>query len=256
MKKISIIIYINLLLFSCIDLITEEEYYESILLKGSGWFEFYQNNQNENLNLSEQFTFQIWFSGDSTATTYAPCIINLNDDSNNLAIYKNPSIETNLMIYSNSIFQEEKIDTLNLNNQNEFHLLSIVQDTSNVKVYINNILIFNQESTMTIDNIIVGGSLNTNNETENLWYGYIDEIRLWNTALTQNIITLHHEYKYKVSSSYDDVYLDYLIGLWDFRLNTIDETPVNIWQDINNHEFYTILYTVESMSNELSIVGR
>ena len=256
MKKISIIIYINLLLFSCIDLITEEEYYESILLKGSGWFEFYQNNQNENLNLSEPFTFQIWFSGDSTATTYAPCIINLNGDSDNLAIYKNPSIETNLMIYSNSVFQEEKIDTLNLNNQNEFHLLSIVQDTSNVKVYINNILIFNQESTMTIDNIIVGGSLNTNNETENLWYGYIDEIRLWNTALTQNIITLHHEYKYKVSSSYDDAYLDYLIGLWDFRLNTIDETPVNIWQDINNHEFYTILYTVESMSNELSIVGR
>ena len=119
MKKISIIVYINLFLFSCIDLITEEEYYESILLKGSGWFKIYENSQTENLNLNEQFTFQVWFSGNNTSTDYAPCILNLNGESDNLAIYKNPSIETNIMIYSNTIFQEETIDTLSLNNENE-----------------------------------------------------------------------------------------------------------------------------------------
>lgn len=256
MKKISTIVYMNLLLFSCINLITEEEYYESILLQGSGWFEFYESNQNQNLDLNEQFTFQIWFSGYDNIATDAPCIINLNGDSNNFAIYKNPSIENNLMIYSDGIVEEQTVDSLNLNNQTKFYLLSVVQDTSNVKVYINDLLIFNQENIMIINNIIAGGSSNQNNQISNLWYGHIDEMRLWNTALTSEIITLHNEYRYNVSSSYDDEYLQHLIGLWDFKLNTVGENPTNIWQDINNHEFYTILYTIESMSNELSVIGR
>ena len=51
MKKINIFIFINLLFVSCIDLITEEKYYESIYLKQSGWLEFYQNNIGENIIL-------------------------------------------------------------------------------------------------------------------------------------------------------------------------------------------------------------
>jgi len=257
MNKIFNLILINLLFISCINLIIEgEEYYESIILKGSGWFEFYQDSQTNGMNLNEDFTFQIWFSGYDNIITEAPCILNLNGDSDNLTLYKSPSIENNLMIYFNNIFQEAEIDGLNLNNQTEFHLLSVIQDSASIKIYIDDILIFNQDTTITIDHITVGGVLNPNNQVSHLWFGHIDEMRLWNTALTSEVITLHNEYPYKVSSSYEDEYLNNLMGLWEFKINTTGETPSNIWQDINNHDFYTILYTLESMSNEFSIIGR
>ena len=182
--------------------------------------------------------------------------MNLNSDSDNLTLYKSPSIENNLMIYFNNIFQEAEIDGLNLNNQTEFHLLSVIQDSASVKIYIDDILIFNQDTTIIIDHITVGGVLNPNNQVSHLWFGYIDEMRLWNTALTPEVITLHNEYPYKVSSSYEDEYLNNLMGLWEFKINTTGETPSNIWQDINNHDFYSILYTLESMSNEFSMIGR
>ena len=64
MNKIFNLILINLLFISCINfIIEEEEYYESIILKGSGWFELYQDSQTNGMNLNEDFTFQIWFSG-------------------------------------------------------------------------------------------------------------------------------------------------------------------------------------------------
>ena len=90
MKKIFNIILINLLFISCLDLIIEEEYYESIILKGSGWFELYQDNQTNSINLNEDFTFQIWFSGYDNIITEAPCILNLNGASDNLTLYKKP----------------------------------------------------------------------------------------------------------------------------------------------------------------------
>ena len=44
MIRIYAIILIHLFLTSCIDLITEEEYYESIHLKQTGWLDFYEND--------------------------------------------------------------------------------------------------------------------------------------------------------------------------------------------------------------------
>ena len=92
----------------------------------------------------------------------------------------------------------------------------------------------------------------------NLWYGYIDEIRLWETSLTQEVVDFHYEYPDKVSSSYNEQYLEHLMGLWDFKINTLGEdNPSHIFQDINDYQMYTILYTSNTgTQNELSTNGR
>ena len=57
----------------------------------------------------------------------------------------------------------------------------------------------------------------------------------------QYVIEFHNQYKYKVSSSYEDDYLDALIGLWCFRLNVEGETASNIFRDENDSNNYSIL---------------
>ena len=42
-----------------------EEFYESIYINKSGWFEFYENSTNQNIALSNYFTVQLWFSGNT-----------------------------------------------------------------------------------------------------------------------------------------------------------------------------------------------
>ena len=86
------IIALSLLLFSCIDIITEEEFYESIYLENSGWFEFYENTLGNDLNVSQNYTFQLWFSGKELSDLEAACILNINDANLNLSIYRNSNI--------------------------------------------------------------------------------------------------------------------------------------------------------------------
>ena len=257
MIKKNIIILINLLFISCIDLIIKEEYYESIHLKETGWLDFYENTASENIQLGENITFQVWFSGQELSTLEAPCILNINDDTWNLAIYRNPNISNCITIYINQeLISELEIDNIDLDNENNFYLLSVVLNEQDMNIYLNESLIFQD----TVDNnnnpTMIVGAQKINNSISNLWYGYIDEVRLWDIALADSIINFHNEYKYKVSSSYDDYYLDELIGLWDFKVNTIGDSPSNTFQDVNEYDTYTIIYNLGTISSELSTNGR
>jgi len=44
--------------------------------------------------------------------------------------------------------------------------------------------------------------------------------------------------------------------LWDFRINASEDNINNIFQDVNDNLNYAIIYTLESMSNNLSEIGR
>ena len=251
------ILLINLLFISCIDLITDEEFYESIYLNKSGWFEFYENNQNQNIPLLNYFTFQIWLSGNSDLNLEAPCILNINNTYWDLAIYKNSNSNNFLMIYLNQeLVSEIEIENIDLHNPNNFYLISVVIKQQNIIIYFNENQIFETSIISDLNSKIIAGAYKNNETITNLWSGYVDEIRLWQDTLTTEIITFHNQYPYKVSSSYEDPYLNNLIGLWDFRINTLDENPSNRFQDINNNDNYTIIYTLESMTNELSTNGR
>ena len=258
MKNVTLMILINFFLVSCIDIITEEEFYESVHIEGSGWFEFYENDEFENSIFSESFTVQIWFSGQNNIGDMGPCILNIKNEIGNLAIYRDLHINNNLIIYLNDMLIEEvEITDMNLEEKENFYLLSVVIDDNNGSLYLNDVMIKDDIEINGMEhNIIVGGRLDTNNSPNNLWYGYIDEIRIWNTALTEEIISFHNQYPDKVSSSYEDEYLPHLIGLWDFKIDSYIETIPYIFQDINENNIYAIIYTLEFMTNELSLLGR
>ena len=251
------IIALSLLLFSCINIITEEEFYESIYLENSGWFEFYDNTVGNDLNVSQNYTFQLWFSGKELSDLEAACILNINDTNLNLSIYRNSNINNQLTIYLNDqLAGEITIESVDFNNENNFYLLSVIVDNQTLSIYFNENQILQENINQSLNPSFIVGAYKSNDTISNLWYGYIDEIRIWNQSLSQDVIEFHNEYKYKVSSSYEDDYLDALIGLWCFRLNVEGETASNIFRDENDSNNYSILYTYGISSNELSTNGR
>ena len=263
MKKIIIILAIGLFLFSCIDVITssEDDFYESVHIEGSGWFEFYQNTQDQYLELSDDFTFQVWFSGQEDTADEATCIISLNGETSKISVYRNPNINNMLMIYNGqNLIQQVEVDSVDFNNYQNFYLLSIIKNQNQVTMYLNdNPISDDNGDPLIIENTdtirpMVGATLGTN--PENLWYGYIDEMRLWNIALHDTVINFHNQYPTKVSSSYNDEYLESLNSLWDFRISMSETSISNVFQDINEQLNYTTIYTVDSMINKLSEIGR
>ena len=62
MKKLYFIILIHMFFYSCIEIIIDEEFYESIHLQRSGWFEFYEDNQNEKLQF-KYYLLLVFFGG-------------------------------------------------------------------------------------------------------------------------------------------------------------------------------------------------
>ena len=163
------------------------------------------------------------------------------------------------MIYINQIlFETEEINDMNLDIDTNFYLLSIVIEGTSLRIYINNTMLLIEENIEIVSpELIVGGYINKpEDEYGNYWYGYIDEIRLWNIALTEEIITFHNEYTDKISTSYEDEYLESLLGLWDFQIEVDTETIPYIFQDIYENQIHTIIYTLESEETELSELGR
>jgi len=265
MKNILIILAIHFFLASCIDMIkaSDEEFYESVYVQGGGWFEFYGNSETESLELNDNFTFQVWFSGQEETGSDANCILSLKGPTSNISVYRNPNINNIIMIYNNDeLLREEELDIIDFSQNQNFYLLSIIKDENEISMYLNDNQIMEDESTPLIiqsDEIIrpiIGATINDNNNPENLWYGYIDEIRYWNIALHDTVINFHNQYPTKVSASYNSDYLTSLKGLWDFKIDMSTESTDNVFQDIDENPLYTIMYTLESMSNELSELGR
>ena len=263
MKKLHFIILIHMLLYSCIEIIIDEEFYESIHLQRSGWFEFYEDNQNEKLQfeIDTNSSIQIWFSGQEQLWEISPCILNIEGENNNLSIYRTLNTNNEVAIYLNdALLQTVELESADFNDETKFYLLSAVMNNGQFLLYFNNTALLDEpvEWDGPYYSYQIGTSFNEEEHVTNLWYGYIDEIRLWETSLTQEVVDFHYEYPDKVSSSYNEQYLEHLMGLWDFKINTLGEdNPSHIFQDINDYQMYTILYTSNTgTQNELSTNGR
>lgn len=261
MIKFYFILSAQLLFYSCIDVIIHEEFYESVHLQRSGWFEFYENDENEKLQFSSDSAIQIWFSGEEESWEVAPCILNIQGENNQLSVFRSLNANNQMTVYLNgALLQTIDRNSINFDDETTFYLLSAVMNNNQIILYLNHTRLMDEPIPWDDTNYSyqVGATFNENNNVTNLWYGYIDEIRLWNTPLTQDIICFHYQYPYKVSSSYNEEYLEHLIGLWNFKINIVGEDdPSYIFQDINNHEMYTALYTSNTgQQNELSTIGR
>ena len=110
-------------------------------------------------------------------------------------------------------------------------------------------------------NIMLGAVANLNySPLENYWYGYVDEMRLWNTRLSDSTIQFQAEHPNKLGEHYRytdangieiDTYLDSLIGIWRFNLSDLTATII----DESENEHHGTIYTLPNYSIELSEKG-
>ena len=264
-----IIILITLLFNGCIDLITEQEFYESVHVQGGSWLQFFENE--EPLKFNSNFSVQIWFSGKEQIIQEAPCILSIQNSTTKLSVYRDININNNLIIYLNDnlilnlldLLDSNDEELINLSNtinfdEENFYLLTAVINDTNASIYLNDIMLINNiQIEPGASEIMIGSYLDNNQYPNNLWYGYIDEIRLWDMALTGDIIDFHNQYPDKVSSAYDDPYLNSLNGVWDFKISTQTDNIPYIYEDINENNRSLIIYGIEeAITSELSTLRR
>jgi hypothetical protein len=249
-------------LFSaCSDmLIPKNQRYKSIHLDGNGWVEVTNQNyecENGLRVFDNDFTFEVYFSGDNNNSDIAGTIFSLigkktenfidsncngqfdngeldsnedgtiDDDIDDefviIAIQNDPSIENLLSFYVNDSEEEVIFEGMNFNNPNEFHLFQVTSDGDSIKFYLDRVMAYSVEADIMIQesSLFIGASGNGNN-VNNIWDGYIDEVRLWNQILSKQHMDLHFESSNKLIETMQDSSICNLVGLWSF--NYLKET--------------------------------
>ncbi len=244
-----------LLLFSCIDLMIQEEKINSLYFTGGSWIEF---AKIDSMKLeSNDFTLQFWVSGGEVDTNEAPAIFSIIDstDEITLAVLRDANQENSITTIINSTVGKEEYSWLDWSDPDNFYLISLLfSDSKGLKIYINDSNIINSESLIDVggNKLNVGAIVNKDRTIlENFWYGYIDEVRLWNTLLADSTILFHYAHPEKLGDYYRYSYYDSLIGLWRFNW----DKPLYTIEDESDFNNDGIIYTLKGYSVELSEKG-
>jgi len=244
-----------LLLFSCIDLMIQEEKINSLYFTGGSWIEF---AKIDSMKLeSNDFTLQFWVSGGEVDTNEAPAIFSIIDstDEITLAVLRDANQENSITTIINSTVGKEEYSWLDWSDPDNFYLISLLfSDSKGLKIYINDSNIINSESLIDVggNKLNVGAIVNKDRTIlENFWYGYIDEVRLWNTLLADSTILFQYAHPEKLGDYYRYSYYDSLIGLWRFNW----DKPLYTIEDESDFNNDGIIYTLKGYSVELSEKG-
>ena len=245
-----------LLLTACTNmLIPDIQNYKSVHLNGNGWIQIPNQNYNCTNDLrvfDDNFTFEIYFSGDNKNTNSAGTIFSLtgkqtenfkdsncngeldeneidsnedgtldievNDEFVVLAVQNDPTVNNLLSFYINDIENEILFEDKNFNSEDEFHLLQITSNGDSIFFYIDRDKILSLKADIMIQgsDLLIGARGNQYS-VSNPWNGYIDEVRLWNEILTDEIMDMHFESSDKLINTMQDSSLCNLVGLWTFN---------------------------------------
>jgi hypothetical protein len=245
-----------LLLTACTNLlIPDMQNYRSIHLNGNGWIQIPNQNYNCTNDLrvfDDNFTFEIYFSGDNKNTNSAGTIFSLtgkqtenfidsncngeldeneidsnedgtldievNDEFVVLAVQNDPTVNNLLSFYINDIENEILFEGKNFNSEDEFHLLQITSNGDSIFFYIDRDKILSLKADIMIQgsDLLIGARGNQY-DVSNPWNGYIDEVRLWNDILSDEIMDMHFESSDKLINTMQDSSLCNLVGLWTFN---------------------------------------
>jgi len=223
----------------------QEEKYNSLYFKGGSWIEF---GKLDSMKLeSNDFTLQFWVSGGEVDTNEAPAIFSIVDstDGITLAILRDANEENSITTIINSTVGKEEFSWLNWSDPDNFYLISILfSDSKGIKLYIDSIKIISDENFIDVvgSKLNVGAIVNKNRTIrENFWYGYIDEVRFWNTRLADSTITFQYAHPAKLGDYYRYSYYDSLIALWRFNW----DKPVSTIEDESDFDNNRIIYTLE-----------
>jgi len=245
-----------LLLTACTNmLIPDIQNYRSVHLNGNGWIQIPNQNYNCTNDLrvfDDNFTFEVYFSGDNKNTNSAGTIFSLtgkqtenfrdtncngeldedeidndgngtldievNDDFVVLAVQNDPTVNNLLSFYVNDIENEVLFEGKNFNSKDQFHLLQITSNGDSIFFYIDRDKILSLEADIMIQGAdLLIGARGNQYSVSNPWNGYIDEVRLWNEILTNEIMDMHFESSDKLINTMQDSSLCNLVGLWTFN---------------------------------------
>ena len=260
--------YIPIVIFlSCIDLITQKTLYNSLYFQGGSWIEIAPLDSMKMATTANDFTLQFWVSGGEVDTNKAPALFSIVDstDKTILALLRDINKQDKITTVINTKVINSYVNGLEWSDPENFYLISILfSDNSNVKIYVdsNAVSIDVEDKINLAGEILVVGARANEKRTllENFWYGYIDEIRLWNTILTDSTIKFQSGHPDKLGDNYRhtdgngneiSTYLDSLIGIW--RLNF--EEPLTLIKDDSRYNNDGIIYTKAGYSVELSEKG-
>ena len=214
---------------------------------------------------SNDFTLQFWVSGGEVDTNEAPALFSLIDSSDEitLALLRDPNQQNKITTVINSHVSKHEMSGLDWSDSENFYLISLLfSDNSDVKLYIDSTSKDLEERiNLGGEKLIISAMANAERTIlENFWYGYIDEVRLWNTLLADSTIKFQSKHPDKIGENYRytdedgneiDTYLDFLIGIW--RLNF--EEPNTAIEDDSKYNNDGIIYTLTGYSVELSEKG-
>ncbi len=173
-------------------------------------------------------------------------------DKVKLALFRDSNDATSITIIANDQHTKITTDILNWNDTEQFYLISLLfSDTEGIRGYINDSPFDNINESVDVSDakLMLGIKANESGSIrEKFWYGYFDEIRLWNTLLADSTIQYHYEYPDKFGAYYRytedgekiDTYLDSLIGIWRFNLSE----PTIIMEDGSEYGNDGTLYTI------------
>ena len=260
--------YIPIVIFlSCIDLITQKTLYNSLYFQGGSWIEIAPLDSMKMATTANDFTLQFWVSGGEVDTNKAPALFSIVDstDKTILALLRDINKQDKITTVINTRVINSDVNGLEWSDPENFYLISILfSDNSNVKIYVdsNAVQIDVEDKINLAGEILVVGARANEKRTllKNFWYGYIDEIRLWNTILTDSTIKFQSGHPDKLGDNYRhtdgngneiSTYLDSLIGIW--RLNF--EEPLTLIEDDSRYNNDGIIYTKAGYSVELSEKG-
>ena len=217
---------------------------------------------------NNDYTLQFWVSGVEVDTNEAPAFFSLIDPKDNikLALFRDPHEPSSINTVVNSALINATMNELDWHDSNEFYLISILfSDSLGLKGYVDSTIFLDEANHLVKvgdTKLMIGTKANEERTIlENFWHGYMNEIRLWNTWLSDSTIQFQvaHPDKFSEFYRYTDAdgekimtYLDSLIGIWRFNLSELTATIA----DESGYGHDGIIYTYDrNYSIELSEKG-
>lgn len=231
------IILVSLLLSQCSQ---PTPFYQSINIQSTDGAVSYLEVDSLNTNyLTNGFTWEFWFQV-SDVTIDAPCVLMVPDayNNNDLAIFIDVVTGQTITLFfgNHQVSATSGVDLLD----GGFHSLALANDATarRLTLFVDGSLraakSHNWQLNPTGRNILIGGDWDPGRTTpDNGWTGYLDEVRLWDTALPDDELIYHGRHIEKLTEHYNPDLLAHLKVLWRFNtengsLGTVsDEHPGN-----------------------------
>ena len=177
--------------------------------------------------LTGAFTWEFWFRvGDLTLDS--PCLLMVPDAGNNndLAIFIDRATGKTVTVFFAGHQLTAKTSTSLLDGQ--FHAIALANDaTGRLVLFVDGsrklVKVHTWRLNPTGRNILIGGDWDPGQTIpDNGWTGWLDEVRLWDTALADSELAYHGKHIEKLTQHYNPDLLRHLKVLW--RFNTEDKT--------------------------------